>query len=292
MERNLLAQVAEMRKENRKKDEKRDAGVDLKPTGIIQQNNLLYGTHQQLCDVYYPAQIDEVRIIVNIHGGGWIYGDKEIYKAYCLRLAQQGFVVVNFNYRLAPEQPFPAAIDDVNELFQWLGQWVTTEPVFIVADSAGAQLALQYVTIQSNESFRELFSYESLSYPISKVALYCGVYFLETSPTINEGRLKDLRKAYLPDEIWQKYDKQLRTENYLTSSIPDLFLATGHEDFLREDTHRLHDYLVEKKIKHQMKDYRSATEEVRHVFELHPNTTVSKQAMNDLMTFLSISFAS
>ena len=41
-------------------------------------------------------------VIVSVHGGGWFYGDKKLYSHYCCHLAQSGFVVVNFNYRLAP----------------------------------------------------------------------------------------------------------------------------------------------------------------------------------------------
>ncbi len=40
-------------------------------------------------------------VIVSVHGGGWFYGDKKLYSHYCCHLAQSGFVVVNFNYRLA-----------------------------------------------------------------------------------------------------------------------------------------------------------------------------------------------
>ena len=45
-------------------------------------------------------------VIVSVHGGGWFYGDKKLYSHYCCHLAQSGFVVVNFNYRLAylPEE--------------------------------------------------------------------------------------------------------------------------------------------------------------------------------------------
>lgn len=282
----ISKKVNEERQKMLASDKVRDAGIDLEPEGIIQKNNIIYNKHQQRLDVYYPAHQPVTTIIVNVHGGGWFYGNKEIYKAYCLRLAQKGFGVVNFNYRLAPEHPFPAAIDDVNDLFQWLGKWVTDEKVCVVADSAGATLALQYTTLQSNPTFGGMFLYETLPYKIAKVALYCGVYFLESSFTMTHGRLRDLRKAYLPDEIWKEYRQQLQTENYLTFAFPELMLLTGREDFLREDTYRFHQYLVDKRLAHIMKEYQSESEEVRHVFELHPHSAVSKQAMNDLVDFL------
>ena len=46
-------------------------------------------------------------VILNVHGGGWVYGTKDVYLRYCLFLAQQGFAVVDMNYHLAPKKRFP-----------------------------------------------------------------------------------------------------------------------------------------------------------------------------------------
>ena len=53
-----------------------------------------------LFDIYYPAELDaqtSYPVIVSVHGGGWFYGDKELYSYYCCHLASKGFVVLNFN---------------------------------------------------------------------------------------------------------------------------------------------------------------------------------------------------
>ena len=268
-------------------DKARDAHVDLKPEGIEQRRNMIYNRHHQKLDVYYPKNKPIHRVLVNIHGGGFFYGDKEIYKAYCLCLAKNGFAVINFNYRLAPEHCFPAALDDVNDLFWWLASYIKEEKVGVIADSAGAQLALQYMTLQTNHHYRSSFSYKKIPYVIDKVALYCGIYFLEQSFTMTQGRLKELRKAYLPDHIWKKYRQRLQVEQYITDALPSLFIATGQDDFLKEDTLRLHDYLKEKSISHYMKEYCSQKEAVRHVFELQPATSISDEAMKDLMYFFN-----
>lgn len=59
-------------------------------------------------------------VIVSVHGGGWFYGDKKLYSHYCCHLAQSGFVVVNFNYRLAPQNKYPSAIEDVAHLVKYI----------------------------------------------------------------------------------------------------------------------------------------------------------------------------
>lgn len=104
-------------------DDERDAGLKA-PEGVVRHNDISYGPHGtwNLLDVYRPEKAGDrpLPVIVSVHGGGWVYGDKERYQYYCMDLAMRGFAVVNFNYRLAPEDPFPAALEDVNRVFCWL----------------------------------------------------------------------------------------------------------------------------------------------------------------------------
>ena len=91
-------------------DAKRDAGLTT-PDDIMRFDDISYGPYgkDNLLDIYVLKDTKTVRpTIVNIHGGGWVYGCKEIYQFYCMRLAERGFTVVNINYRLAPETRFPA----------------------------------------------------------------------------------------------------------------------------------------------------------------------------------------
>ena len=131
----------------RRSDDKRDAGLTT-PEGIERFDDLRYGEDARwnLLDVYRPKGIEgKLPVIVSVHGGGWVYGDKERYQYYCMSLAEHGFAVVNFTYRLAPKHKFPAALEDTNAVFHWLmrhGADYGLEPsrVFGVGDSAGAQL--------------------------------------------------------------------------------------------------------------------------------------------------------
>ena len=84
-------------------DYKRDKAIPL-PEGIQQCRNISYGSHGKwnLLDVYYPdGTTQPLPTIVSIHGGGYVYGSKEIYRRYGMDMARRGFAFVNFNYRLA-----------------------------------------------------------------------------------------------------------------------------------------------------------------------------------------------
>lgn len=76
-----------------------------------------------LCDVYSPttaAPKSGFPVVVVVHGGGWISGDKWTLEGYSRMLAQNGMVAVTINYRLAPAHKFPAQVDDVRQALLWV----------------------------------------------------------------------------------------------------------------------------------------------------------------------------
>lgn len=64
------------------------------------------------------------RAVISVHGGSWREGDKASlhWRSVCEWLASEGFVAFSVNYRLAPQHPFPAAIEDIRTVIEWLRQ--------------------------------------------------------------------------------------------------------------------------------------------------------------------------
>src|ERR1700761_2116949 len=80
--------------------------------------------------------------VVYLHGGGWVVGDVETHDPLARRVANvTGARVVSVGYRLAPEHPFPAGLDDAEHVLRWGGGERPDEPVGVAGDSAGASLA-------------------------------------------------------------------------------------------------------------------------------------------------------
>ena len=94
-----------------------------------------------------PIEHQPIGTLVYYHGGGFILGDLDSHEAHAIRLANEaGVVVLNVDYRLAPEHPFPAAIDDAEAAVQWahthMGQLGGSDrPLAVGGDSAGGNLA-------------------------------------------------------------------------------------------------------------------------------------------------------
>jgi dipeptidyl aminopeptidase/acylaminoacyl peptidase len=81
--------------------------------------------------------------VLLIHGGGWRQGSWQDFQSFGPLLARKGLFVAAMNYRLAPEHPWPAALEDVLGAIDFLrGQWVDVDRIALWGHSAGGQLAL------------------------------------------------------------------------------------------------------------------------------------------------------
>jgi acetyl esterase len=97
-------------------------------------------------DVTIPARVyepDESQgTIVWFHGGGWVIGGLDTHDAMCRTLANAAHcTVVSVAYRLAPEHPFPAPLDDAWAALLWTGAEYPSAPLVVGGDSAGGNLA-------------------------------------------------------------------------------------------------------------------------------------------------------
>lgn len=97
--------------------------------------------------VYTPDGDGPFGVLVHLHGGGWTIGDLDTHDHPCRTLcAEGGVVVVSVDYRLAPENPFPAAVDDAWAALRWVAEHAAEiggDPARIAVggDSAGGNLA-------------------------------------------------------------------------------------------------------------------------------------------------------
>ncbi len=82
--------------------------------------------------------------ILYLHGGGYAIGSVETHRELAARISQStGSRVLTIDYRMAPENPFPAAVEDATNAYRWLlGQGVNPRQMAIAGDSAGGGLAV------------------------------------------------------------------------------------------------------------------------------------------------------
>ena len=111
-------------------------------------------------------------LIVFFHGGGWVLGDLETHDSICRFLAPNtGAVVLSIDYRLAPEHPFPAAVEDSVEAFRWACEEAAAlgaDPrrVAVCGDSAGGDLAA-VVSLLTRDDDGPKPAMQALLYPVT-----------------------------------------------------------------------------------------------------------------------------
>ena len=71
-------------------------------------------------EIYTPRGAGPFPVLLHIHGGGWFTGSAKGERKFAMQLCAAGFVVVNLNYRLAPEHPFPAGLQDCIYAARWI----------------------------------------------------------------------------------------------------------------------------------------------------------------------------
>lgn len=279
-----------------KSDRKRDEGLEI-PNTVEYIRNLRYGDNEKyhILDVCWPKEVgdklinvkaDKLPVIVNVHGGGFVYGSKEIYQFYCASLAEKGFAVINYNYRLAPKYKFPSPIEDLNAVLNWLvanqdKYPFDSENVILVGDSAGAQITSQYGAIYSNETYAKIMEIKKPKVIIKALGLACGTYNLlkRAQTEANKGLMKD----YLTKNPLKKYGEKLDILEHITKEYPPVYLFSSQGDFLREECGVMADFLKEKEVTFEQKIY--GNEKTYHVFHVDMKNEFSTEANNDQVEF-------
>lgn len=283
--------VIDKRREWAESDAKRDAGLT-ETADIKAVKDISYGPYDKwnLLDLYRPVDaVGKLPVIVNIHGGGYFYGDKELYRFYSMRLAQGRFAVICFNYRLAPEFNFPSPLEDTSKVLKWIEKnaeeyELDTENVFIVGDSAGAQLTSQYAAIHTNPEYAALFPFETKNCcKVRAVGLACGVYRV------------DYRIEHDDDYVFSDYiggktephDPILDMRSFITGDYPPAYIFSSYCDFLLEECEPMRELLASKGVQAKSHIYGSPeAKEIAHVFHCNLRLDEGERANRDQIEFL------
>lgn len=133
-----------------------------------------HGAHHIPVRVFHPREQRRKTVLVFFHGGGWVTGDVESYTPTCVRMADlTGCVVVSVDYRLAPEYPFPAGLEDCYQVARQLLEDPRPagiddpNDIVLVGDSAGGNLAA-VVSLLLKERGAATATRQILLYPVTQ----------------------------------------------------------------------------------------------------------------------------
>jgi acetyl esterase len=213
--------------------------------------------------LYTPAGANgsPLPTIVFFHGGGWMLGDLETYDALCRAVANAaGCLVASVDYRLAPEHPFPAALEDCYAATRWMARegdrvGADGDALALLGDSAGGTLAAG-VSLLARDRDGPAIDYQALAYPATNHAFDTDSYeanaqgYFLTRPDME--RFWD---RYLPSDADGRhpYASPLRATDL--SDLPPTFVLTCGFDPLRDDGRALAERLDEAGVLDRHVDY-------------------------------------
>jgi acetyl esterase len=170
-------------------------------------------------------------VLVYAHGGGWVMGDLETHDGLCRHLARgSGWAVLAVDYRLAPEAPFPAAVEDVSAAVGWARQFGT---VAVAGDSAGGHLAA-VVARRERDAGR----------PVAAQVLICPV--LDPGMTypdlddygLDSGEMRFFWDAFAPPPVDRSDPDVNPFRAGDLSGLPPAVVITAELDVLRDEGER------------------------------------------------------
>ena len=133
------------------------------------------GPHGPITIRRYRPRGEVAGVCVYLHAGGWVIGDIDMSDATCRRLAAgAGCELVSVEYRLAPEHPYPAPLDDASAVLEWAAAQ-SPGPVVLVGESAGGNLAAA-CAIRARDTGGPAIAGQFLAYPVTDHDLETGSY--------------------------------------------------------------------------------------------------------------------
>jgi epsilon-lactone hydrolase len=194
------------------------------------------------CEWVLAPGADQRTAVLYLHGGGYYRGSLNTHRELCSRLSRAaGAAVLNVGYRLAPEHPFPAALEDALAAWRWLtGMGVPHGRIVAAGDSAGGGLAVALMFVLRDRG-------EPL--PGAGVLLSPWTDLEQTGPSIRARQAADpsLTKAYL-DRFAAAYldgapvrDPRASPLYGDVNGLPPLLIQVGTAEILEDDAVRFAD---------------------------------------------------
>ena len=176
--------------------------------------------------------------VVYFHGGGWVVGSLDSADSVCRFIAAtSGLEVISVDYRLAPEHPFPAGVEDAIDSYRWVREHRPGRRIAVAGDSAGGNLSA-VVSLATVGDAAGAPDFQLLFFPVTDLSgkhrsyrLFSDGYFL------TEKQMDWYRGHYLPTpaHALEPFASPLRAEASALTKLPPAHVAVSGFDVLRDE---------------------------------------------------------
>lgn len=261
------------------------------PDGVDFSENIAYADDNKKAhrmDIFRPQNAKDTMlpVIINVHGGGLLLGNKEFNRYFCALLCKKGFLVYSIEYRLVPDCMIFDQLRDVFAAMDFIKKRVKPDGgdlshVYMVGDSGGACLITYANAIQNSCKIAKAAGVKPSGLHVSALGLISGMFYTTKFDKIG---------LFLPKFLYGKnykktpFAKYVNPENKeLVNSLAPAWLVTSHNDYLRKYTINFEKALAAAQKEHELVDY-PKNKNLTHAFSvLEPFLDESSEVI-DMMT--------
>lgn len=233
------------------------------------------------CEWLIPDNSPPNKVLLYLHGGGFIYGVTSIHLEMVAYLAKQsGLRVLMVDYRLAPKYPFPAALDDCVTAYRWLlKQDFSPSDIAIAGDSAGGNLTLTTLMKLRDKGDTLPAAAVCLS-PVGDLTNKQTAFKEDYDAVLHPKATKFMNQSYIANN--NAHDPLISPILGNWHDLPPLLIHAGAEEILRDDAMRIEELATEAGIDIRVEVY----PRMWHVWQLHLNLPEATQSLDNIAQFL------
>ena len=258
-------------------------------------------------DLYIPKSNDkQYPLIIWIHGGAFVGGDKKDVVYLAEALAYNGYAVASINYTRAPEASYPVPIRQLSDACEFLinqtytdSDKIDTEHIFLAGDSAGAHVAAVFSLLQTNLSFREQFlkTHRITDFTsqinLMGTLLYCGPYSVKRFERISNPVLKFMVQqagwAYFGNKNPAKgpFADEIDITANVTADFPPTYITDGNLMSFADHGKDLAARLSELGVYVESLFFPTRNEDIPHEFQFDLTSAAGMVSLGRTIAFLN-----
>lgn len=298
LENDLIVKIMQISWKFCDKSDKKRMATQTPPENVVKIKDIPYiddGNQYHKFDVFYPeGEIakEGLPVIIDIHGGGWMYATKDLNEYYCMELAKKGYCVFSISYRLVPDVTVNEQIKDCTDALAFIRANMKDYPankktVMLTGDSAGGQLALYSTILNNNPDAREIFGTVETNLNIKCLLLTSPVTYAKSGGWFSIYTKKMWGKDYGTKSTYNYMDLNEIME--LANDMPPTYFITSSGDTLAHDqTVNAYNYFVEKGYECEIEDFTDLKDgkKLPHVFSvLDPFDEYGQKAIDNALDY-------
>jgi acetyl esterase len=278
----------------------KDFDEKMEKIAVVENEEYPSDYQQNTMDIYLPKNKEKtLPVLFWVHGGAYVAGDKRDCEDYLkLLCADTQQVVVNINYELSPEVKHPTPLKQLNEAISYMedqyGSVIDWNNVSIGGDSAGAQIASEYILAGQNSQIQQaikvtpVLKNEQITKFVSLSGLLDPASFTQVSDNISSFLYAKCGWAYFGRKKFEQSDevKQLTLAKNTSNWTQKVFLTDGNTNTFTEQMDQAEEALKEAGVEVTKVSYDEKTAVLNHEYQFDMSIEQSKTTYQQLVAFM------